>query len=195
MSTFDRGRARPALHRRVPRRASADRTRPTTLEAAWRGARTPRLLDRLLDVDVNTYLPGRPAGEDGHRDDGPLARGALAVPRSRADGVRRVPPRQAKLHGLEKKVALRDALRGWIPDQILDAPKRGFRIPLADWFRGELREFARDVLTDPHTRERGYFADVYVREILDRHQTGVEDRSQAIWTLLNFELWHRQFID
>ena len=62
-----------------------------------------------------------------------------------------------KLHRSQKKVALREAMRGRVPDEILDAPKRGFQPPLADWLRGDLRELARDVLLDPVARERGYF--------------------------------------
>ena len=57
-------------------------------------------------------------------------------------------PPELKVRGREKKVVLRGALRGWVPDEILDAPKRGFRLPLGDWLRGELRGFARDVLLD-----------------------------------------------
>lgn len=166
-----------------------------TLEAAWRRSSATALLDRMLDVDVNTYLP-----------DDLLTKMDIATMAHSLEG--RSPfldhelmefaaslPATTKVHGLEKKVGLREALRGWIPDQILDAPKRGFRIPLADWIRAELSEFVRDVLTDPATRGRGYFNDGYLDEILDRHQAGVEDRAQGIWTLLNFELWHREFID
>jgi asparagine synthase (glutamine-hydrolysing) len=86
-------------------------------------------------------------------------------------------------------------LRGWVPDEILDAPKRGFRLPLGDWFRGELRNFSREVLLDARATGRGYFDESYVRELLDRHAGGTQDHSQGIWTLLMFELWHREFVD
>jgi hypothetical protein len=90
---------------------------------------------------------------------------------------------------------LRGALRGWVPDEILDAPKRGFRLPLGDWLRGELRGYARDVLLDRRAVERGCFRGSYVRELLDRHAAGVQDHSQGIWTLLMFELWQQEFVD
>ena len=69
------------------------------------------------------------------------------------------------------------------------------RLPLAEWFRGELRALARDALLDPHTRECGFFRPQYVRALLDRHADGVQDHSQGIWTLLMFELWHQEFVD
>ena len=58
-------------------------------------------------------------------------------------------PADLKLRGGEKKWILREALRGWLPDDILDRPKQGFSVPLGDWLRGDLRELARDVLLDP----------------------------------------------
>ena len=65
---------------------------------------------------------------------------------------------------------LRDALRGWLPDEILDRPKQGFEVPIADWFRGDLRELRPRVLLDPR---RGTAAACSarggVRELLDRH--------------------------
>lgn len=194
MTTLD-GLDRERLYTDEYRERVRDANAAETLNAEWDRSSATALLDRMLDVDVNTYLP-----------DDLLTKMDIATMAHSLEG--RSPfldhelmefaatlPAKAKVRGAEKKVVLRDALRGWIPDRILDAPKQGFRIPLADWFRDELREFARDVLTDPRTRGRGYFADAYVGELLSRHETGVEDRSQAIWTLLNFELWHREFID
>ena len=104
-------------------------------------------------------------------------------------------PRRLKVDGMQKKVGLRAALRGWIPDSILDAPKQGFVVPIAEWLRGDLRELAYDALLDPVARGRGYFRPESVRGLLDRHVEGIEDRSQAIWTLLMFELWHREMVD
>jgi asparagine synthase (glutamine-hydrolysing) len=104
-------------------------------------------------------------------------------------------PPEWKVRGTEKKVALRRAMRGWLPDEILDAPKRGFQPPLARWFRGELGAYARDVLLDPATTGRGILRTEKVQALLDSHSSETQDNSQAIWTLLVCELWHRAFID
>jgi asparagine synthase (glutamine-hydrolysing) len=100
-----------------------------------------------------------------------------------------------KVRGRQTKVVLRSALRGWVPDEVLDAPKRGLRLPLGDWLRGELRGFAREVLLGDRALGRGFFDTAYVRELLDRHADGVQDHSQGIWTLLMYELWHQEFVD
>ena len=54
---------------------------------------------------------------------------------------------------------------------------------------------AYDALLDPVARGRGYFRPESVQGLLDRHVKGLEDRSPAIWTLLMFELWHREMVD
>jgi asparagine synthase (glutamine-hydrolysing) len=161
----------------------------------WRASGGDSVLDVMLDVDVQTYLP-----------DDLLVKMDIATMAHSLEA--RSPlldhelmefaaslPASFKVHGGQKKVALRAALRGWVPDEVLDAPKRGFRLPLSDWFRDELRDYAHEVLLDPHARARGYFRDSYVQSLLERHVTGVEDHSQGIWTLLMFELWHREFVD
>jgi asparagine synthase (glutamine-hydrolysing) len=101
-------------------------------------------------------------------------------------------PASLKVRGLEKKVLLRDALRDWLPDEILDRPKWGFAVPLASWLRGDLRAWAEDILLDAETVGRGYFDPAYVRRMLDRHAAGAEDASPRIWALLVLEHWHRE---
>jgi len=105
-------------------------------------------------------------------------------------------PSELKLRGDEKKIVLREALRDWLPDQVLDGPKRGFNLPIvAEWFRGDLRGFIFDLLTDPRTTERPYFEHDRVLALLERHASGDADNSFPLWTLMMFELWHREFVD
>jgi asparagine synthase (glutamine-hydrolysing) len=161
----------------------------------WRESGARSVVDVMLDVDVQTYLP-----------DDLLVKMDIATMASSLEArspfldhelmefAASLPP-SLKVRAREKKVVLRSALRGWVPDAILDAPKRGFRLPLAEWFRGELHGYARDVLLDRRATGRGYFREQYVRELLDRHVDGIQDHAQGIWTLLMFELWHQQFVD
>jgi asparagine synthase (glutamine-hydrolysing) len=168
---------------------------PDVMAGPWRESSANSILDVMLDVDVQTYLP-----------DDLLVKMDIATMASSLEArsplldhefmefAASLPP-SCKVRGRETKVALRAALRGWVPDEILDAPKRGFRLPLADWFRHELRELASDVLLAPRSLDRGYFREDYVRALVERHMAGVQDHSQGIWTLLMFELWHRDFVD
>ena len=105
-------------------------------------------------------------------------------------------PASLKVRGSEKKWILREALRGWLPDDILDRPKQGFSVPLSGWLRGDLRAWAREVLLDRETLDRGYFRTAARSPgLLDRHAAGGDDDDKRIWALLMLELWHREFID
>jgi asparagine synthase (glutamine-hydrolysing) len=68
-------------------------------------------------------------------------------------------------------------------------------VPLAQWFRGDIRDYARGVLLDPRSLARGYFRPEAMRRLLDNHQRGAFDHGQRLWGLLCLELWHRQWID
>jgi asparagine synthase (glutamine-hydrolysing) len=168
---------------------------PAVIGEPWHASSGHHPVDVMLDVDVQTYLPDDLLVKmDIATMSYSLEARSPLLDHELMEFATSLPPSH-KLRRGEKKVALRGALRGWVPDEILDGPKRGFCIPLADWLRNDLREYARDVLLDPGSVARGYFRTEYVRDMLDRHAAGTEDRSAGIWTLLMFELWHREVVD
>jgi asparagine synthase (glutamine-hydrolysing) len=104
-------------------------------------------------------------------------------------------PAELKVRGREKKWILREALRDWLPGDVLDRPKQGFTPPVGHWFRNELRELSRDVLRDEQSMARSYFKPAEVRAMLDRHHSGQSDETKRLWALFVLELWHREFVD
>jgi asparagine synthase (glutamine-hydrolysing) len=104
-------------------------------------------------------------------------------------------PDDAKLGGKGGKTLLRRAMRGVLPNAIIDRPKKGFPIPIASWLRGPLRQFARENLLASNAACSRYMDAGAVIRIVDEHEQGRKDRSQEIWALLVFEFWHRHFID
>jgi asparagine synthase (glutamine-hydrolysing) len=161
----------------------------------WEEASAQGLLDRMLEVDVATYLPGDLLTK---MDIATMASSLEArsplLDHELMELAASLPP-EAKAHGGKRKVALRGALGGWVPDEILDAPKRGFEVPIADWFRKDLRGFARDLLLDPRAVGRGMFEPAAVAGLLDRHAAGREDNSARIWALVVLELWQQHAND
>jgi asparagine synthase (glutamine-hydrolysing) len=104
-------------------------------------------------------------------------------------------PAQWKLSGLTTKRVLREAARDLLPRSILERPKMGFPVPFAHWTRGAWHEAARDVLLDRRTRERGLLEAAAVERLLTDHRSGAVNGGDAIWALMNLELWFRTFID
>jgi len=104
----------------------------------------------------------------------------------------RIPP-ELQMKGDTTKYLFKQAMRGILPDVIIDRPKRGFAIPLGRWFRGRLGGFAHDLLAGDGGYVSHVFDKAYVQELLRRHESGRE-LDLHLWTLISFELWCRRFL-
>src|SRR2546428_1079894 len=104
-----------------------------------------------------------------------------------------IPP-ELKLHEGVTKGIFKRAVRGILPDQVIDRPKRGFAIPLGRWFKGQLHQFVRELLLSETSRNRGIFNAAYIEQTVTRGQRG-GDLNLQLWTLISFELWCRTFLD
>jgi len=104
-------------------------------------------------------------------------------------------PSAWKLKGLRSKHILKEAFRDFLPPEILNRGKQGFGIPLNEWFRGELKNYLRDVVLSPAALKRGYFNPDNLRSFIDDHIEGRANHGYRLWALLMLELWHRVFID
>ena len=144
---------RPRSTRRVLARRSTGSAGRDVIAEPWRGlaARRPRRPDaRGRPADLP---PRRPARQDGHRDDGLRARGALAAARPRADGARRrrSPPR-SRCAGARRRSSCAPRCAAGCRTTCLDRPKQGFPVPMAEWLRTDLRELARETLLGERRR-------------------------------------------
>ena len=104
-----------------------------------------------------------------------------------------IPP-EMNLRGGTTKYVLKQAMRGILPDSVIDRPKHGFAIPLGYWFRGKLGSYVRDLLLGGSARGRGLFRGEYIEELVARHERG-RNLDLQLWTLISFELWARVFLD
>jgi asparagine synthase (glutamine-hydrolysing) len=96
---------------------------------------------------------------------------------------------------LEMKAFMKRALEPQIDADILYRTKMGFRVPIARWLRGQLKEMAFDLLTSRKFKERGLFRPQFIEWLLETHTRGQEDHSTRLWSLLVLEIWFRTFID
>jgi asparagine synthase (glutamine-hydrolysing) len=103
-------------------------------------------------------------------------------------------PESMKLRGWTTTYALRRAMRGVLPPQILTRKKMGFPVPIGSWFRGRFHRVIEEYVLSERALERGIFNPSYVRELVARHAVG-ENHAERLWMLVNFEIWQRRFID
>jgi asparagine synthase (glutamine-hydrolysing) len=95
------------------------------------------------------------------------------------------------MRGTTGKLALRRAFADELPELVAKRGKKGFGVPLARWFRGELRDLAGDVLLDGGS---GWFRPASVERLLREHAAGRADHGHRLWCLLMLELWQRRYV-
>ncbi|MEX0842481.1 MAG: asparagine synthase (glutamine-hydrolyzing) [Xanthobacteraceae bacterium] len=87
------------------------------------------------------------------------------------------------------KHLLRGVLARYLPQSLIDRPKRGFSIPLADWLRGPLRDWAGDLLTPAKLADEGFFDVAGVQNLWKRHLSGAESNATGLWNILMVRAW------
>jgi len=83
----------------------------------------------------------------------------------------------------------------WLPAETLARPKMGFGVPMRRWFAEGLIGWAREILLDRRTDERGWTEGREVARLLRQHEIGSRDHAKRIWALVCLELWARQHVD
>jgi asparagine synthase (glutamine-hydrolysing) len=151
-------------------------------------------LDRLLYADLKTYLVELLMKQDQMSMAASIESRVPFLDHHLVEFAAQLPPRM-KLRGLTTKWILRDAVRDLLPREILTRPKMGFPVPFGRWLRGAGADLARDVLLDTRARQRGLTDPAAVAALIDRHASGAIDGGDALWSLMNLELWYRTFID
>ncbi len=166
----------------------AGQTPQTLLDSrdAWPALKDP--VNRMMALDALTYLPGDILTK--------VDRAAMAVSlETRAPFLDRdvvefawTLPISMKLHKGKGKWLLRQLLDRHVPRALIERPKQGFGIPLEEWLRGPLREWAESMLSEQRLRQEGYLDPTQVRDAWKRLQRG-DPYGYRLWSVLMFQVW------
>ena len=99
-----------------------------------------------------------------------------------------------KLKGLKTKYILKRAMAGKLPPDILARGKKGFGIPIAKWFRNELRDLLLDTLSERRIRQQGLFDYQTLARLVNEHLEGIKDNRKQLWTMFMFQLWFQKYL-
>jgi len=103
-------------------------------------------------------------------------------------------PVEFKLRGGTRKYLLTRAMRGYLPDEVIDRPKAGFGIPLDRWMRTSLTPLVDEYLSRSRLRQQGIFDDRRVAQLVDDHRAGRRRCGRRLWLLVQFQLWYEHWV-
>ncbi|MGQ0543120.1 MAG: asparagine synthase (glutamine-hydrolyzing) [Blastocatellia bacterium] len=194
MSTFNRD-AKVSLYTREFTESVASQNASSHMDNWFMEANGSGILDAALLNDLMTYLPNdllvkvdiaSMANSLEARSpflDHNLIEFAASLPED-------LKMRRFKTKSLLKKVAAR-----LVPKEVVYRRKMGFGVPVGKWFRGEMRDFVREILLSEKSLNRGIVRPEMLRKYVDEHTNAERDHQFQIWTLLMLELWFQRFID
>ena len=110
-----------------------------------------------------------------------------------AEFSEQIPP-ELKLKGMTEKYILRKAMQPFLPKQIVQRKKQRFYVPIDRWLSKDLRPMVDELLSPAELRESGVFNPATVQRIKDRYAHAPLFYARQLWTLLTFQLWHKQFV-
>ncbi|AIY77921.1 asparagine synthetase B [Bacillus anthracis] len=102
-------------------------------------------------------------------------------------------PTELKIANRTTKVILREAVRGIVPDHVLDRKKLGFPVPIRHWLKDEMYDWALNIIKESKTEH--LIDKQYVLNLLEAHCADKGDYSRKIWTVIAFMVWHQIYIE
>lgn len=97
--------------------------------------------------------------------------------------------------GMQGKYLLRQVLNKYVPQDLFERPKQGFTMPVGEWLRGPLRNWAEDLLDEGTITQAGLLDSESIRNIWNEHQQGAGNHADALWSVLMFQSWHRKWMN
>jgi asparagine synthase (glutamine-hydrolysing) len=172
-----------------PQAGSAGERLPTRSEDPVFVAGVPEIEHRMMIWDALTYLPDDILTK--------VDRAAMSVSLEtrmpfldhRVFDLAWRMPLHMKIRKGQTKWALRQVLYKYVPPGLIERPKAGFSIPIAQWLRGPLRDWAENLLEEARLTREGYLDPGPIRETWRQHLSNQHDWSLRLWSILMFQTW------
>ena len=98
-------------------------------------------------------------------------------------------PKSFKYRDRTTKWILRQVLYKYIPPNLVERPKMGFGVPIGNWIKGPLKDWAEDLISENRLKREGYFDYIVIRQMWDQHQASKRNWQYQLWNILMFQSW------
>ncbi|MGI8655343.1 MAG: asparagine synthase (glutamine-hydrolyzing) [Pyrinomonadaceae bacterium] len=153
------------------------------------------LLNRMLYADTKTYLQELLMKQDQMSMAASIESRVPFLDHKLVEYTARLPERMKLRHKWTTKYILRESMKNVLPEAILSRKKMGFPVPIGAWFRGQYASVIDEYVLSERALSRGIFNESFVRSLVERHQQHGENHAERLWSLVNVEMWLRQFMD
>ena len=103
-------------------------------------------------------------------------------------------PPALKLSGNTTKYFFKNAMKGILPDEIINRQKEGFSIPIKNWLKTDLKGLMSDYLSEEKIKDAGFFNYKYVKKMMDDHLGNRQNHAHRLWSLILFNIWREKFL-
>jgi asparagine synthase (glutamine-hydrolysing) len=147
------------------------------------------VLNRLMEIDTSVFLPDDLMIKNDRMSMAHSLEARVPMTDNELVAYMATVPPTMKLKGMSKKYLMRSAMRGILPDAVIDKKKVGLEMPYSRWLKAELKDLLLRYCGPENISATGIFEPSAVKALIDQHSAGQRDWGRALWGLLNYMMW------